>query len=175
MAYYPGYQYQQPFSAYQQGYAQMQQPIQQPIQQPVQQTPAQIQTTPQIQNGGFVSVRNEMEARNYAVAPGNSVTFKDENAPYVYTKTMGFSQLDRPIFERYKLVKEEVDQTLYEAQTATENAQAKIPTDYVKRDEFEAVTAQIEALHKQIDALSEQISQKPAAKAKKEAKEDAEP
>ena len=62
---------------------------------------------PPIQNNGFVLVRSEQEARNYPVAYGNSVTFKDETAPYVYSKTMGFSQLDRPIFEKYKLVKEE--------------------------------------------------------------------
>lgn len=68
---------------------------------------AQTQPQVQIQNGGFVSVRNEEEARNYPIEPGKSVTFKDETAPYVYTKTMGFSQLDRPIFEKFKLVKEE--------------------------------------------------------------------
>lgn len=75
---------------------------------PYQQTqPQQTQQPLQIQNGGFIQVHNEFEARNYPVAPGNSVTFKDENAPYVYTKTMGFSQLDRPIFEKYRLIKEE--------------------------------------------------------------------
>ena len=61
----------------------------------------------QIQNGGFISVASEEDARRYPVAPGNSVTFKNENAPYVYTKTMGFSQLDRPLFEKFRLVKEE--------------------------------------------------------------------
>lgn len=66
------------------------------------------QNTQQIQNGGFVPAPNEEFARNYPVAIGTSVTFKDESAPYIYTKTMGFSQLDRPIFEKYKLVKEEV-------------------------------------------------------------------
>ena len=68
------------------------------------------QTPPQIQNNGFISVPSEEVARNYPVAPGNSVTFKNENAPYVYTKTMGFSQLDRPSFEKYKLVKEDVEE-----------------------------------------------------------------
>lgn len=61
----------------------------------------------QIQSGGFVTVRNIVEAQNYPIAPGTSVTFKDEQAPYVYTKTQGFSQLDRPVFEKYRLVKEE--------------------------------------------------------------------
>ena len=62
----------------------------------------------QIQNTGFISVRNVEEAMRYPVAPGNSVTFKDETAPYIYTKTMGFSQFDRPIFERYRITKEDI-------------------------------------------------------------------
>ena len=72
---------------------------------------------PQIQNSGFVMVRSEMEARNFPVALGNSVTFKDETAPYIYSKTMGFSQLDRPIFEKYKLVKEEIKEVASEPTT----------------------------------------------------------
>ena len=39
-----------------------------------------------------------------------SVTFKDETAPYIYTKTMGFSQLDRPIFDKYRLIKEDAEE-----------------------------------------------------------------
>lgn len=89
----------------------------------------------QIQNGGLVSVRNVMEARNYPVAPGNSVTFKDENSPYVYTKTMGFSQLDRPIFEVFRLVKEDI----------TPEVEAK-PQDY--RHEIDELRAEIENLKK---------------------------
>ena len=86
-------------------YPQYYQPQQ--MQMPQQQAQAQ-----QTQTSGFVSVRSEAEARNYPVAYGNSVTFKDENAPYIYTKTMGFSQLDRPIFDKYKLVKEEVSEQI---------------------------------------------------------------
>lgn len=79
----------------------------QPMMPQVPQQPPQ----PQIQNGGFISAPNEAYARNYSVAPGNSITFKDESAPYVYAKTMGFSQFDRPIFEKYRLVKEEPEDT----------------------------------------------------------------
>ena len=71
------------------------------------QQPYMQQQPQQIQNGGFVSVQNMAEAFNYPVAPGNSITFKDENAPYVYTKTKGFSPLEQPVFEKYRLVKEE--------------------------------------------------------------------
>lgn len=76
-------------------------------QQQLNQTQQNMQSNPQIQNGGFVMVKDITEAMSYPVAPGNSVTFKNENQPYIYTKTLGFSQLDQPIFETFRLVKEE--------------------------------------------------------------------
>ena len=92
------------YNFFPQGYQQYGYPYQQAIPQTYQ---AQQSSQPQIQNGGFVSVRNIEEAFNWPVAPGNSITFKDENSPYIYTKTKGFSQLEAPIFERFRLVKEE--------------------------------------------------------------------
>lgn len=65
-----------------------------------------IPQTQQLQSP-FVMVRSEAEARNYPVGFGNVVMFKDENSPYIYTKTMGFSQSEKPIFDKYK--KEGVD------------------------------------------------------------------
>ena len=50
----------------------------------------------------FVNVRSEAEARNFPVGFGNVVCFKDESAPYIYTKAMGFSQSDKPVFEKYR-------------------------------------------------------------------------
>ena len=69
--------------------------------------PYMYQQQPQMAQNGFVSVRNIEEAYNYPVAPGNSITFKDENSPFVYTKTKGFSPLEQPVFEKYRLVKVE--------------------------------------------------------------------
>lgn len=79
------------------------------------------QNVMQTQNNNFVSVRSEQEARNYPVAYGNSVTFKDETSPYVYTKTMGFSQLDRPVFEKYKLIKESTEEPVEEKEYSKPN------------------------------------------------------
>ena len=98
-----------------------------------QQMPQQM-VQPQIQNVGFVSVRSEEEARNYPVAQGTSVTFKNETAPYIYTKTTGFSQLDRPMFEKFKLVKEDTEEEL-------------------KVDKVDKVASEIEALWGEINAL----------------------
>ena len=80
-----------------------------PYYQPMQMMPPQpVQNIQQpVAQGGFVRVRDENEARMYPVAPGQSVTFVNENSPYCYTKTVNMGQLDRPIFEKYRLVKEE--------------------------------------------------------------------
>lgn len=93
---------------------------------------------PQIQNS-FVTVRSEAEAFNYPVAFGNSVTFKDETAPFVYTKTMGFSSTDKPIFERYRKVEEEVKE--------------ETPNDYTGqiidlKDEITSLWKEIETMKK---------------------------
>lgn len=119
--------------------------------QPQQQQP-QPQPTLQIQNGGFVPVQNEMEARNYLVAYGNSITFKDENAPYVYVKTMGFSQLDRPIFEKYRLVKEEDTSVASpEPRTATPSQQTINP---IPNEDLAGIRARIKALEAIVKQLT---------------------
>lgn len=126
---YPNYYYQN----YQQGMPQMPQQAM-----PQQNTQAMINTD-------FVKVHGELEARNYPVATGGSVTFKDENAPYIYTKTMGFSQLDTPVFEKYRLVKEDsapVNELL------NDNTE-KLSLDEIKA-EIEDVWAEIESIKKKI-------------------------
>jgi len=69
----------------------------------------QQQTTQptQIQNGGFMLAPSEDFVTSYAVAPGNCVTFKIEGQPIVLEKSKGFSQLEEPKIERYRLIKEE--------------------------------------------------------------------
>ena len=125
-------------------------PMQNNVYQPPQpqQMPQQMQ---QIQNGGFVSVRSEEEAKNYPVALGNSVTFKDETSPYIYTKTMGFSQLDRPIFEKYKLVKEMPAEgsNLTEKAVVDDNS-IKSTIDEMKA-EIKQIWGEIEEIKKQED------------------------
>jgi len=95
------------------------------------------QQSQQQQNSGFVPVQNIQEALVYPIAPGHSITFKDENAPYIYTKTMGLSQLDRPLFEKYKLVKEEVN----------ENPEA------VKESALDEIKSDIDRIWEAIDEL----------------------
>lgn len=116
---------------------------QQQVQQPVQ----QIQ--PQVQQGGFVPVNSENDARMYPVAPGNSVTFIDENSPYCYVKTMGFSQLDRPKFEKYRLVKEEDIPPVIE--------EAEKP-EYITKDSLESLKTDFDSIRKEIEEIKEKIT-----------------
>lgn len=106
----------------------------------------------QIQNGGLISVRSEMDARNYPIAPGNSITFKDENAPYVYTKTMGFSQLDRPTFEKFRLVREET------SENGANPAPIQNPTnlsEYVLKSDFDQLRKEFELFVKASEVKDE--------------------
>lgn len=88
----------------------------------------------------FVPVTSEQEVLNYPVGCGHSVNFKIQNAPYVYTKTMGFSQFDKPVIEKYRLLKEE----LGENQPLTP-AVNNSSVDELK-DEISAIWGEIKAL-----------------------------
>ena len=128
-----------------------------------QQQSQQTQTVqqPTIQQSGFVLVRSEQDARAYPVAPGNSITFKDENAPFCYVKTMGFNQLDQPTFERYRLVKEDAP---------TEQTQTAVPAtneSYALKSELESVKAELDALQAEVRTLMA----KKFAKSKKDSAE----
>ena len=107
--------------------------------QPTQIMPAQ--NSPSSRND-FIVVRSEDEARSYPVAFGNTVTFKDENEPYIYTKTMGMSQMDRPVFEKYKLVKET-------APVAPQTASASKSDNEV----VEKLKSEIDAIWREIEAI----------------------
>lgn len=98
----------QPFQQYYQ-YPQQTQQMSQPVQQP------------QIQNSGFMIAPNEEYVNAYAVAPGNCMTFKIEGKPLVLEKSKGFSQLEAPKIDRYRLIKEEQPEPVDNANTPTVN------------------------------------------------------
>ena len=123
-------------------------------QMPTQQIQQQQQNVPpQIQNGGFVTVRSMQEAYNYPVAIGNSVTFKDETAPYIYVKTRGFSQLEEPIFEQFQLVKVDAQKSTETAHIATKSTDDK-SIEYAQKGDITALWSEIEAIKKQIGTLT---------------------
>lgn len=151
-----GYPYYNPY-AYQPQQAQYSPPQQQNQPQPQ-------QNSQQIQHSGFVLVQSEQEARAYPVAPGNSITFKDETAPYCYVKTMGFNQLDRPTFERYRLVKEDMPQDAVKSPTGHDS------DEHGNCVSFDA-KREIDALWREIEALKDKSKEKEVKKTEIERKE----
>ena len=99
---------------------------------------------PQPNQTSLVSVRSESEAMSYPIAPGNSITFKDETAPYVYTKTMGLSPLDQPKFEKYRLVKEGDDES----------------PAYITKTDLEALISDIDELKDDVEYLKRKPKEK---------------
>ena len=120
----------------------------------------------QIQDGGFVYVQGELEALKYPVAHGYSVTFKDETAPYLYKKTVGFSLLDVPIFEKYRLVKEETEQDVKRSAQPTQvPAQSnEVPTvqpsspDYIERKELNDFIDKLDTVSDAIEILKKNFT-----------------
>ena len=120
-------------------------PVQMQNVQPIQQ---------QIQDGGFVYVQGVNEALKYPVAHGYSVTFKDETAPYLYKKTVGFSLLDVPVFEKYRLVKEDTEQSQNTDSKPIENSEPVTPpVDFVKREDFDGLLDKLNKLNDTLDFL----------------------
>lgn len=138
--YYQPYQQMQYQPQYQQQY---QQPMpQQATQQPVQQAPAM--------QGTFVRVKDENEARTYFVAPGNSVTFINEDSSYLFTKTVEINQLDKPKFEKYRLYKE--DDGTMPVQAVSQNHETDL-TQYVLKSEYDGLKSEYAALRSELDSL----------------------
>lgn len=154
--YFPSYQsnyYGNPNPYYQQ--MQQQAMMQQQAQQAQQQAQSQQMQQPAIQQSGFVLVQSEQEARAYPVAPGNSITFKDESGPFCYVKTMSFNQLDRPVFERYRLVKEDAPPETRESPTAHEQLATTKNVDYATKNDLSAVWDELDALKEKLKAQTE--------------------
>ena len=111
----------------------------------------------QMPQNSIVNVPSEDMARNYPVAPGNTIIFKHDNAPYIYTKTIGYSQFDKPVFEKYVL------DTETPKIEPTNNEPISLPLDDIK-----AEISEIRALYEELkDKLD-----KPKRTVKKEVTED---
>lgn len=158
VTYQPNY-YGQPNPYYQQMQNQAMMQQNQQMQQAQQQ--GQQMQQPAIQQSGLVLIPSEQDARNYPVAPGNSITFKDENAPYCYVKTMGFNQLDRPTFERYRLVKEEMPPETAGTRTSADSTGGSKDTAYALKSDLGAIWSEIDAIK---EKLKTQTDKKPAKK-----------
>lgn len=110
----------------------------------------QYQQMPQLQpqNSTFIHVQSAAQAREWTVAPNSSVTFIDDNAPYCYTKSMGMSMLEPPIFKKFRLVEETDDAQIQQPQEQPQQTQQFDMTAFMTKEEFEPYKVIIEEMQK---------------------------
>jgi hypothetical protein len=110
----------------------------------------------QTQSNTFVPIPSEEDARNCPIQRGSSITFRDENLPYIYIKTLGFGQLDSPIFEKYRIIKEDAQST-----RKAENSPQKDETDklsnYVTKAEYGQICDEIDHLKETVERLRKEL------------------
>ena len=126
----------------------------------------------QIQQSGFVLVQSEQEARSYPVAPGNSITFKDESQPYCYVKTMGFNQLDRPVFEKYRLVKEDAPSEPIQSPVTQSQAKGDKDIQYALKSDLDELRAVVVEMQEKMKTQNEKKPTKTKKVIEVEAEED---
>lgn len=173
MTAYPYYQQQYYPQNFNQGYQQQQAYMGQnnggyATQQNVQQAPqvnAQNQSQ-QIQNSGFLPAPNEEYVKTFPIGAGNCITFKIEGKPIVMEKSMGFSQLEAPKIDRYRLVKEEAPETPQERQNDVEKVEAKDSINALER-QIDVLSDRINVLEKEINSLKETPAPKKTTISKK--------
>ena len=106
----------------------------------------------QPQSSSFIHVQSEAQAREWAVAPNTSITFIDDTKPYCYTKSMGASLLEPPVFKRFKLVEEDIsDNTTNQSTTTTQQIDL---SEYLTKAEFAEYKSVIEDMQKIVKELN---------------------
>lgn len=103
----------------------------------------------QIVYGGMIPVSSIEEVLKYPVEPGVCVHFKDTTEDYIYTKTQGFSQMEKPTYEAYHT--ERVD---FESLLPVNKKLA----NYATVEQVSDLTAVISQLTKEIATLKNSVA-----------------
>ena len=104
------------------------------------------------QNTGIIWVSGEAGAKAYLVAPNTTVALYDSEAQTIYLKSADASGM--PTIKT-------LDYTIRE--NGAKSARTAVSFDdgnYIKRAEFDAVTAQIEAIKARLDGMTEKKTRK---------------
>lgn len=115
------------------------------------------QPQPQAQSNAIIHVPSEEVARRWNVAPNSSVTFIDDSKPYCYTKSMGMSMLEAPVFKRFRLEEETEPVPASDGQTVSDQQTPMPQVDlsaYMTKAEFESYRVIIEDMQKIVKELN---------------------
>lgn len=101
------------------------------------------------QNSGITWVQGEAGAKSYLVAPNTTVQLWDSEAQRIYLKSADASGMPSIKILDYTI----------QGGTGVAAAPAVDASQYVARDEFEALKTQISGLKKQLDKLKEDTNE----------------
>ncbi len=118
--------------------------------------------------GGVVPVSSIEEVLKYPVQPGIRMLFEDEMAGYIYAKTQGFSQMEKPIYEAYPRQKVDFESLLPENKKLAK---------YVTVEQMSELTGVLSQLTQEVMALKQQNTgnYNPHKKFNKQRRDDHEP
>lgn len=106
----------------------------------------------------IIRVQSEAQARAWTVSPGCSVMFIDDVLPYCYTKSMGSSPFEAPVFKRFRLTEEDLSQNAQPNVQAVADEQVIEATNYLTKDEFEPFKAIIDDIQEKFKEMSKNES-----------------
>ena len=98
----------------------------------------------------FINVPSEDVARRWDIAPNTTGKFIDENKGYIYTKSVGASILEPPVFEKYRVVKETEEPNESEPQNSQPEPDL---SEYMTKSEFETYKAIIDEMQEVVKEL----------------------
>lgn len=99
----------------------------------------------------FINVPSEEVARRWDVAPNRTERFIDDNRGYFYSKSVGASILEPPVFKKYKIVEEAGN---FDAPQASTAAAAEVDlSDYMTKSEFESYKSIIDDMQEIVKEL----------------------
>lgn len=102
------------------------------------------------QQSSLLHVQSEQQAREWSVSPGSSLMFIDDNAPYIYTKTAGNSQLEPCTFKKFMVSEIGAENA---PKTVSPSESIDILPDSVRGD-IEAIRAEIEDIKAKMKELT---------------------
>lgn len=113
----------------------------------------------QIVYGGMIPVSSIEEVLKYPVEPGVCIHFKDTTEDYIYTKTQGFSQMEKPTYEAYH-----TERTDFESLLPVNKKLA----NYATVEQMGDLTNVISQLAKEVASLKNNRSYKPHNKQRRD-------
>lgn len=111
----------------------------------------------QSQGTVFTPVHSDNEVLNSPVAPGNTIYFKHETEPYIYTKSMGMSQFEVPQTKKYKLEEVEMTNGAINVPTEPTNQPKQTQPKYLLEDDIQPILDELKQCKEELKDLKARL------------------